>query len=213
MKFIVIGNGGHSRVIQEMILSLGKGGIIAILDDRYESEQKLNGVIHAPIKYINGIIKQDMRIIVAIGNNVIRKKITNDLSFPSELYATVVHPSAVISPSANIGFGTVVMPNAVINAGVTIGEHCILNTGSIIEHDNRIGNFVHISPNTTLTGNVYVKEGAHIGASATVIPGKTVHEWATVGAGAIVIHDVEPTSKVVGIPAKPIISHRKEGII
>jgi acetyltransferase-like isoleucine patch superfamily enzyme len=43
--------------------------------------------------------------------------------------ATLIHPSAVISPSAEIGVGTVVMPRVVVNAGAkaqTIGAGAVV---------------------------------------------------------------------------------------
>lgn len=204
MKVIILGNGGHSKVIQEMIASHKKHEIIAILDDRYQNEKREKGIVYAPISFLQSFLLDNVKVVIAVGDNEIRKNIVNLINIRKEQYLTVVHPSSIISSSSLIGNGTVVMPNAVINANAIIGEHCIINTGSIIEHDNRIGNYTHISPNTTLTGNVSVEEGVHVGASATIIPGIKVGEWSVVGAGSTVINHIPPYTTAVGCPAKII---------
>jgi acetyltransferase EpsM len=204
MKIILIGNGGHSKVIQDMINALRVFEIIAILDDKYQYEQRENGIIHAPLTFIEKLIDRDIKVLISIGNNEIRKAIAIQLNLNEEAYVTVIHPTAIISPSARIGLGTVIMPNAVVNAESVIGDHCIINTGAIIEHENQIGNYAHVSPNATLTGNVTIGEGSHIGASATVIPGRSIGEWSIVGAGSTVIHNIPSNSKVVGSPTRSL---------
>lgn len=204
MKVGLIGQGGHSRVIKDIFLAAKGIEIIAYFDDRFEEEFIQSGVFYGPISAISSFVstQQDMKFVIAIGNNHIRKKIAERLELSEERYAIAIHPSAIISNSAKVGFGTVVMPYAVINANTIIGNHSIINTGSVVEHDNKINAFSHISPNVTLTGGVEVEEGVHIGAGATVIPNKKIGGWTTVGAGATVIHDLPANCTAVGIPAK-----------
>ncbi|GGI16656.1 MULTISPECIES: acetyltransferase [Gottfriedia] len=204
MRIIILGNGGHSKVIQDMISSLKNHEILAVLDEKYTDEKQENGIIYAPISYLQKFLDDDVKVVIAVGDNKIRKQIVYTINLKNEKYVTVVHPSAIVSSSSKIGNGTVVMPNAIINADATIGEHCIINTGAIIEHDNNIGHYTHLSPNTTLTGNVLVEEGAHIGASATIIPGIKVGNWSIVGAGSTVIHHIPSYSTAVGSPARII---------
>src|SRR5690625_87950 len=186
MKIAILGNGGHSKVIQDIIACNPDHEIIAILDDKYEFISKLNGIIYAPLFYINEMIQWDIKIVIAIGDNHTRRMFAKKISVDQSQYLTLIHPTAVISPTAKIGHGTVVMPHALINTNSIIGNHCIVNTGSIIEHDNIIGNYTHVCPNATLTGNVAVGEGVQIGASATVIPGVNIGHWSLVGAGSTV---------------------------
>ncbi|MFP7735340.1 acetyltransferase [Priestia aryabhattai] len=204
MKVIVLGNGGHSKVIQEMISSLRNHEIIAILDDRYEEQKEKNAIVYAPLSSLNALIDKDVKVVIAIGSNIVRKRLAETLKLRTDQYLSVIHPTAVISSTAIIGNGTVVMPNAVINADAEIGEHCIINTGAIVEHDNRIANYAHISPNATLTGNVSVGEGVHIGASATIIPGMKIGQWSVIGAGSTVIQHISSHCKAVGCPTRII---------
>ncbi len=210
MDVIILGNGGHSKVIQEMIRSLNFR-IIAVLDGKYIEQTIENGINYAPIKSIDEYLKPEVRVVLAIGDNTSRKKVSEQLSLHPEKYLTVTHPSAIVSPTARIGVGTVIMPNTVINARARVGSHCIINTGAIIEHDSKINNYCHVSPNATLTGNVSTGEGVHIGASVTVIPGISIGSWSVVGAGATVIEDIQAFSTAVGCPAKII--RRGGGVI
>lgn len=201
-KLILIGNGGHSKVIQDIVQSAGNLELYAILDDNLVETSKKNGILYSNIDYMNMINIQDFYFLIAIGDNLVRRNIYEKLSIPVNQYAVLIHPSAVISKSAKLGNGTVIMPNAVVNAASVVGNHTIINTGAIVEHDNSLGDYVHISPNATLSGTVTVKEGAHIGSAATVIPSKTIGSWSKIGAGAVVVDDITDGVTVVGVPAR-----------
>ncbi|MFZ3577242.1 acetyltransferase [Virgibacillus sp. DJP39] len=204
MQVIILGDGGHSRVIQEMIFSMESHDVIAILDDKYESGFQQQGIIHAPIAFLPKLIRKDTKVVIAIGGNLIREHIAKSLSLVPEDYLSIIHPTAVVSASAKIGCGTVVMSNAVINSHTEIGMHCIVNTAAIVEHDNKIGDYTHVSPNATLTGGVTTGEGVHIGASATIIPGMHLGSWSVIGAGSTVIEHIPSYSKAVGCPTRII---------
>ncbi|MBD3107688.1 acetyltransferase [Bacillus sp. AGMB 02131] len=203
-KIILIGNGGHSRVIRDLVLANKKFELFAVLDDQFTKVVK-SDILYAPISYIKELEQSyEFKIILAIGNNKIRKKIVTELKIPSDKYASLLHPSAVISPSVKIGYGTVIMPKVVINANTVIGNHVIINSSAVVEHDNVIEDFAHIAPNATLTGLVKVGEGTQISAAASVIPGIAIGEWCMIGAGSTIIHNIPSYSKAVGSPAKVI---------
>lgn len=194
-KINLFGASGHSKVIKDIIEAEGNN-IGCLFDDSPHCED-IHGVpvFKASEKGVVG------PLIISIGSNRIREMIAN--RYPL-VYATAVHPSAIVSKYASIGSGTVVMQGAIIQSDVKIGKHCIINTGASIDHECELGDYVHVSPHATLCGNVYVGKGAWIGAGSTIIPGIKIGEWSTVGAGATVIRDVPPHTTVAGIPAKEI---------
>lgn len=203
-KLIIIGAGGHSKVIQDIVAGNKDLKLHAILDDSINETFKNKGVIYSNTRYLESLQEEDYNYCLAIGSNHIRKKLYQKFRISIDKYVTLIHPSAVISKTAQIGNGTVVMPRVVINADTIIGNHSIINTGSIIEHDNVLEDYVHISPNATLTGTVSVGQGSHVGAGAIVIPGKHIGSWSIVGAGSVVINNIKDNMTVVGSPAKPI---------
>ncbi|WP_079505315.1 acetyltransferase [Mesobacillus jeotgali] len=203
MKIAIIGQGGHSKVVRDVIKAKEGAEIVCCFDDKFNAEFFHEQIMYGPVNSAKNIAEDfpEVKFFVAIGNNTVRKKIVERLGFPEEFYATLIHPTAQISSDAIVGPGSVVMPCAVVNSDAQLGAHTIINTCAVVEHDSKIENFVHISPNATVTGNVTVREGAQIGASATVIPGMEVGKWAMVGAGATVIHHIPANSTAVGVPA------------
>lgn len=203
-EIIVIGAGGHSSVIIEIIESMIDVGqnlkIKGLLDDNEKISQFMGYKILDKIQNARFYNTENTEYIIAIGSNNIRKKISNE--FKDLKYFTAIHPTSMISKSAVIKEGTVVMPKAVINSNSKIGSHVIINTGAVIEHDNKIGDFSHISPQATLCGGVSIGEETHIGANSTIIQYKIVGSKTIIGAGATVINDIESNVFAIGCPAK-----------
>ena len=209
INFILIGDSGHGKVIEDCIVA-ANGKVIAKLDDKYTNLFQEGPYLKGPISSINGLIEENTKVIISIGHNLIRKKIVDRLQLEENMYGIVIHPSAIISPSTIIKNGTVIMPNVVINADSIIGNHVILNTGSIVEHDCKVSNYAHISPGAVLTGGATVGIGTHVGAKSSVNPLVNIGQWSIIGAGSAVIRDVPNNVTAVGIPTKVI---KKEGYL
>ena len=200
-KVIIIGGGGHAKVVIDCIKREKKFEIVSVLDDNPAIHQILN---YAVLPRNELEVHNNAKVILAIGNNTTRKKIAEEVNLN---FATTIHPSAVISQYAKIGKGTQIFAGAVVNAGAVIGEHCIINTGAIVEHDCILENFVHVSPNAALSGGVKIGSCSHIGIGANVIQNVTIGSNVTIGAGAVVISNIPDNCTAVGIPAKPIKFH------
>lgn len=208
-EIIIIGAGGHAKVIIDIILQRKKFFndklvVKGILDDifcEYE-EKKIFGI--PIIGKIDKILElpNNTYYIIAIGNNSIRKKIFQ--KYNGREYATLIHPKAVIAEEVTIGEGTVIMAGAIVNSHTRIGKHCILNTGSIVEHDNFIEDYVHISPGAVLCGGISVEEGTWIGANVVITHGMKIGKEVIIGAGAVVIKNIDNKNIVAGNPAKMI---------
>lgn len=182
------GASGHAKVIIDILEASGEK-IDGLVDDNPE-EVQLQGY---PVWHES---KDLSPFIVSIGVNAIRKKVAEKLDGAE--FGKAIHPSAVVSPSANIGEGTVVMQGAVIQADARIGKHCIINTGTSVDHECIIGDYAHLSPHSTLCGNVQIGEGTWIGAGTTVIPGVRIGRWSVVGAGSVVTKDIPDGVLAVG---------------
>jgi len=195
MKSVVImGGGGHAKVVFECVGAQGIP-VVGFFDANPAAklfDVKYMGDYSADVELFSSLV-------LAIGNNETRSKIAD---FVKHEYAFVVHPSAIISPSASVGNGCMVFHRGIIQASCRIGNHVILNTGAQIDHDCALGDFVHVGPGAVLCGDVSIGEGCLIGAGAVVMPGVKVGKWAQVGAGAVVHRNVEDGAIVKGVPAK-----------
>lgn len=200
-KIVLLGNGGHSKVIQAMIHRTDGYILAGILDQAIESYYETNNVFYDNTDSLSNYIN-DYLFVIAIGDNYIRDSIIKRHNLNENNFTSIIDANAIITPDISIGTGTVVMPGVVINPGSTIGKHSIVNTRAVVEHDNTLGDFVHISPNATLAGTVTVKDFVHVGSGATVIPNKTVHQHSVIGAGAVVTEDIDENSVAVGVPAE-----------
>ncbi|KQL36903.1 acetyltransferase [Psychrobacillus sp. FJAT-21963] len=207
-KIILIGDGGHAKVIEDCIRSQG-GSVIAMLDDRYKVKFYEAHIVKGPVALIEELLTDEVKVVISIGSNPIRKSIVERLGISNEKYAVIIHSSAILSGSVKVGHGTVVMPGVVVNADASIGFHTIINSNSVIEHDCVVEDFTHISPGAILTGNVKVGQGSHVGAGTTIIPSIVIGSWTTVGAGSSVISNIESNVTAVGVPAKVI---KREGL-
>lgn len=146
-------------------------------------------------------------VVVAVGNNELREKKTLVLKSMGIPLATVIHPTALISPSAAVEKGCIILANAVIHTNACVGMSCIINTAAIVEHDCVLGNFVNLSPKAAMAGHTEIGSKAFLGIGSTVIDDIRIGSGAVVGAGAVVIRDVPPNVTAAGVPAKIIARH------
>lgn len=204
-SLIVIGAGGHGKVVADVAVAAGFN-VAGFVDDCATTAPLPGFPLLGCVSDVSHIISKMPRakVVVAIGDNTARKKVVELLQTWGVPIARVIHPSSVISPFAQIGIGTVILPSVVVNAGAVVGNHVILNTSCSVDHDCIIGDFAHISPGAHLTGKVNIGEGAHVGTGVAVIPGCSVGSWAVVGAGAVVVEDIPPKVVAVGVPAKVV---------
>ncbi|CAN5412115.1 acetyltransferase [soil metagenome] len=145
-KLIIIGSGGHGRVVADAALKSDEFDVIGFTDDNIAPGKIIidKYVVVARAEEIEKIKTLAEYFIVAIGNNEIRKKIFETFS---EILkpATVIHPFTSISPFAKIGKGVVILAGAVVSANAQIGDDCIINVQSLVDHDSIVGKHSHIS--------------------------------------------------------------------
>lgn len=195
----LFGASGHAKVIIDSLKASGVP-VSGLFDDNSDVKTLLDYTVFGSFDRER---LGDEELIISVGVNNIRKKITEKLPLDIH-YGQAIHPSAIISEYGSIDKGTVVMQGAVIQSSVKIGKHCIINTTASVDHDCVIEDFVHISPNTTLCGAVSVGEGTQVGAGAVVIPGIRIGKWSLVAAGAVVMKDVPDNVLVLGNPARVV---------
>ncbi len=195
-KLIIIGAGGHGKVIADNALKNGYTDI-SFIDDSVTGDVMGFPVVGTGSE-IDRFNDADTDFIIGIGSNAVRKAIAKEHQLN---WVSIIHPSAQIAFNAKIGKGTAVMANAVINACASVGEHCIINTAAVIEHDNVIEDYAHISPNAALGGTVRIGELTHIGIGATVKNNINIYSECIVGAGAVVVKDINEPGVHIGVPA------------
>ncbi len=192
-KLYIYGASGHGLVIADIAQLCGYKEVVFIDDGKqeYKNFEDIKNDNHIPM-------------IIGIGDNKIRAMLQQKAQDHGFCIATLVHPSAIISPSVAIGKGVVIMPNVVVNAKAVIGDGAILNSSCIIEHECKIGDFAHISPNAAFAGNVSIGSFTHIGIGCVVIQGLSIGQNCIIGAASVVIKNIDNNILAYGNPCKVI---------
>ncbi|WP_439033492.1 acetyltransferase [Bacillus paranthracis] len=200
-KLLIIGAGGHGKVVADIALKMNKWEYVAFLDDSENVKTSIGleiiGDSADVSKYIN-----DYDIFVGIGNNNIREKIQEQIGSQGASIPVLIHPDAVIGAQVSLESGTVVMAGTVINCCTQIGKGCIINTASTIDHDNIIEDYVHISPGTHLAGTIRIGRGTWLGIGTVVSNNINITSSCRIGAGTVVTKDILELGTYVGVPAR-----------
>ena len=198
---LVYGAGGHAKVIIS-ILKAGGHKIEVIFDD----DILKNYLLEIPVTsgYQPDFFR-DEKLIIAVGDNFIRRRLASQILHN---FGKIIHTSAVLDGTAQMGGGSCMMQNSVVQADSVIGKHAIINTSSSVDHDCHIGDFVHIAPGVVLGGNVTIGENTLIGIGSTVIPGLSIGKNCLISAGSVVTKNIADGMIVRGNPAR-IISYKR----
>jgi UDP-perosamine 4-acetyltransferase len=208
MKAVLIGAGGHAKVVFDAARSTDTIDIVAVVDARAELKgQRFEGVDIIGDEAAIGRARElgATAILLGVGSIDVgptRRALFDRASRFGLDLPPVVHRAATVAPSASVGRASVVFAGAILNPHAQVGANVIVNTGTIVEHDVRIGDHSHISPGARLAGGVVIGEGAHVGIGATVLQGIRIGDGALVAAGAVVTEDVAAGARVAGVPAR-----------
>lgn len=211
---LILGAGGHGRVVADCAEAQGRWGRIAFCDETWPDRTQVGAfpIIAGREAFFSGDHGADVERVVAIGNAAVRLAAFERLRAVGAAVATVIHPSCIVSRRATIGPGSVLVAGAIVNSEAVIGAACIINTAASVDHDCVLADGVHVSPGAHLAGNVRVGRGSWIGVGSAVRQGIRIGANCMVGAGAAVVADVADGLTVVGVPAR-VLSKRHEGTV
>ena len=213
-RVVILGGGGHARVLLDCLLLTGEAEVIGLLD---ADPARVGSVVYGfPVLGDDDLLSEMVQrgathFVVGLGgvsDNEPRRRLFEAGLAAGLLPLSVRHPSAVVSPRAQLGEGCQLLPGCIVNAGAALGRNVLVNSAAVVEHDCSVGDHVHLATGSRLASTVRVGEGAHIGAGATLRQCVSVGSRAVVGAGAVVVKDVSAGVLVVGVPARPIATKR-----
>ena len=207
LRSILIGGGGHARVLQDIAGTSNELEILGYTDTAPGTLKDLPYLGNDDI--LAAYDPKEILLINGVGSverPVRRCKVYLHLSQKGYRFATIVQPGAVVSPNARLDSGIQVIGAAVIQSGSVIHENCLINTSAVIDHDCMIGPHTHIATGAVVTGSVKIGRACHIGAGTVIIQGITIGDNVLIGAGSLVLSDIPTGATAYGSPAR-IISH------
>lgn len=203
---IVLGAGGHGRVVAETASAMLQYDRIFHLDDVVDPRHSKLAIL-GTLAELNSFDKRDHAVALGIGDNRFRLELADRCRKLGFDMPAIIHPSATVSPTVTIGPGSVIFAGAVIATGSNLGRAVIVNHGSIVDHDCDLADAVHISPGATLAGGVTVGEASWIGVGANVKDNIRVGSDVIAGAGAAVVSNTSDNVVIVGVPARELPSN------
>lgn len=207
-RCLIVGCGGHGRVVLDILVNGGKYEVVGFVDSNpVMAGRRIDGikVLGTPDALPRLRTELDIHAgIVAIGDNGVRRAISDRMESLGFELINAIHPSANLARNVSLGKNIAIAAGALVCAHCQIGDSVILNTGCIVDHETMIGTATHVCPGARIAGRVTVESGAFVGIGATIIQSVRVGYEARIGAGAVVIKDVAPMSTVVGVPAREI---------
>jgi sugar O-acyltransferase (sialic acid O-acetyltransferase NeuD family) len=198
---------GHAKVVAQLAHELGGFELAGLIDDLEEhGDRTVEGL--AVLGTGNDLERLRAAgvkaLLLGFGAGVGRTQIVQRALAAGLELPNLVHPSAVLAPSARLGRGVQILALAYLGPDTAVGDGALVNTGAVIEHDVELESGAVVLPNATVTGRVRVERDATVGAAATVLNDVTVGAEAIVGAGSVVTRDVPPRGRVAGVPARPL---------
>ena len=148
MNLLILGAGSHGQEVRELAQSLNLFRRIAFLDDDPQKTEAI-GACTDKKRYV-----QEYPIAIpAVGDHDLRMRWLEELAGACFVLPVLIHPGAVVSPSASIGYGTVICARAAVGAGAVIGKGCIISSGATIDRNVIIPDGVHINCGQVVTAN------------------------------------------------------------
>lgn len=201
--FVVIGAGGHARVVLEALHSTGRKAAALTDSDRARWGLELDGVrVAGGDDKLTDFPASAHDAAVGVGaarDTRLRRKVHEAAVAAGYSLPPVVAASAIVARSASLGAGAQVLTRAVVHPGSVIGAGAVVNTAAVVEHDCSIGAHAFIGPAAVLCGGVRLGAGAFIGTGAIILPGIRIGDGALVAAGAVVRRDVADGAKELGL--------------
>jgi len=208
---VIYGAGDNGREVGETLLAAQDNGggweLVGFLDDGPDKQGAR--VLGLPVLGTAEWIAdhRQVQVVMGIGHPRWRRSAAARVEALGGRWATVVHPCAVVSPSAMIGEGCVIFAGVVLSSNSRLGRLVQANFNAVIHHDTEVGDLAALMANVALGGNVRVGEGTFVGMGSQVRQGVSVGEWSLVGCGASVVRDLPAYCVATGVPARPVRSY------
>lgn len=147
-------------------------------------------------------------LLLGIGIPGVRRRLAEGLVARGGRFLTLVHPTAVVVPSAVVGEGTIVCPHGVVSDAAALGRGVLVNYHASVAHDASVGDFAVLAPYATLGGFAKVGADVFLGLHATVGPGRHIGDRSKVSANSCALADAPPDTLVYGVPGRhgPLLS-------
>ncbi len=204
-RLLVIGAGGHARVIIALVRRTASWEIAGVLDRTLPASPELidDVVVVGTLDMAADFFQNGVHhAVLAVGDNAARAALYDRFSKVGFAFPILRHPTSLVEDNVRLGEGSVICAGAIIGAQVVIGRNVIVNSGAILDHETEVGDHAHIAPGCRVAGRVTIGEGAMLGIGTCVRDRIRIGAYSLVGAGSVVVDDIPAGVVAYGNPAR-----------
>ena len=206
MKYI-IGAGALGVFCAELLIADTSEQVVFIDDNKELWGKTINGIqIVGGLEFLFSTENKNKEVLVAIANPIIREKIFNQVNEKKIEFFNLIHSTALILPSVEIGKGCMFMPHSIVCSNAKIGNGVIINMASIVEQSCILADFVGLAPGVNIGGRTEIGKRSLIATGATIFARILIGEQNIIAAGSVVTKSTSHFSYLKGTPAKHISS-------
>ena len=203
-KLGIYGCGGAGRESKEIAELMGCWEEIIFIDDTcsndtFKDVQRMNYQ-----EFLEMYNTSEVEISISLGEPEFKEKLYYRLKEDGFSFANIIHPTAIISPSATVGRGLILKSHSLISADAVVGENVSIEENGIIGHDSIIGDHCQISANVVVAGGCTIGNSTYIGLSVPIIQGAHIGANSVISMGSVVVRDIPDNVIAVGNPARPM---------
>lgn len=205
MRIAIIGAAELGRLIAKHIENDSTNEIVGFYDDFKKDEFFLNYKIIGNVEKLLIDFEKGLfdAAIIGIGYNQMKSRAAIFDNLKGKIpFANVLHSSAYIDKSCELGEGIVVLPGVTLDLGVVIADNVLINTSTIVAHHSSIGKHSFLAPGVHIAGLVNIEEQCFIGIGSIIKDNINIKRQSIVGAGSLVLKDIEENAIYLGAPAK-----------
>lgn len=207
-KICIVGTGGCGREALCCIIDMYEWQhredlneeVCFMVSDNHYKDKEVMGVRVIPR---SAFVASEYEVVVAIGDPVQRRRYIEGL--PKETtYATIIHPSVILSKWVQMGEGTIIMAGCILTCNIQMGKHTHLNRHTTIGHDCVMADYFTTAPAAVVSGNCEFGEAVYLGTNACIKQGITIADNVTVGMGAVVTKPIAKAGVYIGNPLRKL---------
>uniref|UniRef100_UPI003FEE3604 phosphotransferase n=1 Tax=Candidatus Ventrimonas sp. TaxID=3048889 RepID=UPI003FEE3604 len=161
-RLLILGAGGFGQMAKETALELGYEQVV-FLDDAADGEDVIGRCCDYILRH-----EEYPVAVAAFGNNKTRLYWTDRLLAAGYQVPALVHPSAVVSPSAVLESGCFVMQRAVVNTHTRIERAALINSGAVVDHDSVVCAGAHVGLGSIVKANCTIESGRKVEAGEVI---------------------------------------------
>ena len=161
-QLLILGAGGFGQMAKETALELGYEQVV-FLDDAADGEDVIGRCCDYILRH-----EEYPVAVAAFGNNKTRLYWTDRLLAAGYQVPALVHPSAVVSPSAVLESGCFVMQRAVVNTHTRIERAALINSGAVVDHDSVVCAGAHVGLGSIVKANCTIESGRKVEAGEVI---------------------------------------------